>query len=320
MWRPIHCFRWRLTESPDHSAKTDRASEHPRINRVTFLDEDNRTPFQIHTIPIGTDVQIYAQNWIKREQRAGRPVRSYVIECGNGHTRGKMVDRTAEEAKTANIEKMGEPLGTLFSALWQEVAVLHFHWQEYVELFGTKPERIDLLNRAAPHFFRMLQDELWESSLLSLARLTDQSNSQGKQGRSNLTIQALPTLVADTKLKDEVTKLVAEAIKLTEFCRDWRNRRIAHRDLKLALEQPTMPLAAGSRAQVTDALKAIANVLNALELHYCDSTTRYDLGGPLGGATSLLYVLDDGLREQEVREMRFVEGKPLQDDLRRRDL
>ena len=77
-----------------------------------------------------------------------------------------MLDRTAEEAKKANIEKMGEPLGALFSALWQEVAVLHFHWKEYVELFGTKPERIALLNRAAPHFFRMLQDELWESTLL----------------------------------------------------------------------------------------------------------------------------------------------------------
>lgn len=62
-----------------------------------------------------------------------------------------------------------------------------------------------------------------------------------------------------------MSKLIAETIKLTEFCRDWRNRRIAHRDLKLALEQPTTPLAAGSRAQAKDALKAIANVLNARE-------------------------------------------------------
>jgi hypothetical protein len=60
--------------------------------------------------------------------------------------------------------------------------------------------------------------------------------------------------------------------------------------------------------------------LNAVEGHYCDSTTGYDLGGPLGGATSLLYVIDDGLRAQEAREKRLEEGKPLLDDFRRRDL
>ena len=130
------------------------------------------------------------------------------------------MDRTAEDAKKANISKMGEPLGTLYSALWQAVATIHFHWKEYVELFGTKPERIGLLNRAAPTFFRMLQDELWESSLLHLARLTDPATSQGKADRSNLTIQALPALISDAKLKDEVSKLVAEAIRQTEFCRD----------------------------------------------------------------------------------------------------
>ena len=231
-----------------------------------------------------------------------------------------MVNRTAEEAKKANIEAMGEPLGALYSALWQEVAVLHFHWKEYVELFGTKPERINLLNQAAPTFFRMLQDELWESTLLHLARLTDPANSRGKQDRSNLTIQALPTLITDTKLKDEVSKLIAEAIKLTEFCRDWRNRHIAHRDLKLVLEQPTTPLAAGSRAQVNEALKAIANVMNALDGHYFKSETRYDLVGPLGGAVSLLYVLDEGLRAQEAKQKRLEEGKPLPDDFQARDL
>lgn len=77
------------------------------------------------------------------------------------------------------------------------------------------------------------------------------------------------------KLKDEVTKLVAEAIKLTEFCRDWRNRRIAHRDLKLALEQSTTQ----SRAQVKKALKAVAGILNAVEKQYCGLTTDHDLDG-----------------------------------------
>jgi hypothetical protein len=32
-----------------------------------------------------------------------------------------MTTRTAEEAKTNYIEKMGEPLGNQFAAFWQEV-------------------------------------------------------------------------------------------------------------------------------------------------------------------------------------------------------
>src|SRR5271156_4325585 len=97
-------------------------------------------------------------------------------------------------------------------------------------------------------------------SLLHLARITDPAKSPGKQDRSNLTIQALPGLISDARLKDEVTKLVDKAIKHTAFCRDWRNRHIAHRDLRLALAQPTTRLAEGSRAKVNVALKAIAAV------------------------------------------------------------
>lgn len=69
-----------------------------------------------------------------------------------------------------------------------------------------------------------------------------------------------------------------------------------------------------------DALKAVAEVLNTVERHYCDSETGYDLGGPLGGAISLLYLLDDGLRAQEARWKRLEEGKPLENDFVARDL
>jgi hypothetical protein len=226
-----------------------------------------------------------------------------------------MVAQTADEAKKANIAKMGEPLGELYSALWQDVAVISVYWKEYVELFGTKPERIVLLNQAAPAFFHMLQDQLWEMSLLHLARLTDPANSMGNPDKSNLTVQGLPALIDDATLKAQVAKLVAQAVRLTEFARDWRNRRIAHRDLKLALEQPTTPLADGSRAQVKEALQALTSILNALAHHYFKSETRFDMGGRLGGAISLLYIVSGGLRAQEARGKRLEAGKPAPEDL-----
>ena len=71
-----------------------------------------------------------------------------------------MTDLSAQDSKKENVAKMGKPLGEIYSALWQEIATLHFHWGEYVELFGNKPERVTLLNAAAPFFFRMIQDGL----------------------------------------------------------------------------------------------------------------------------------------------------------------
>lgn len=225
-----------------------------------------------------------------------------------------MVDQTAEEATAANIKKMGASLGTIYSALWQECAVLHFDWYEYNELFGKKPERIVLLNEAAPRFFRLLQDRLWETTLLHLSRLTDPAKSFGKDDKANLSINALPELIADAALKGDVTKLIDEAVKSTAFARDWRNRRIGHRDLKLALQQATAPLADASRADVKTALKAIAAVLNALAAHYLDSTTAFDFSGPLGGSISLLHVLGAGSRALAARRERLLAGKQTPED------
>jgi hypothetical protein len=226
-----------------------------------------------------------------------------------------MAVQSAGDAKAANIAKMGKDLGEIYSALWQEVAVLHVDWHEYVELFGTKAARIELMNGTAPHFFRLVQDRLWETTLLHLARLTDPPVSPGKGQRTNLSIKSLPTLIDDKELKEKLTKLVEDADKLTEFSRDWRNRLFGHRDLKLALQQPTDPLAVASREDVKKALGAIDAVLNAVSAHYLDSQTAFDFGGPIGGAVSLLYVLGMGSRARDERGKRFFTGKQTPEDL-----
>src|SRR3979409_1675747 len=105
-----------------------------------------------------------------------------------------MVQLTAEESKHKHIKEMGTALGTQFSEIWQQVAYLHFNWQEFIELFGTKPTRVELLNQVAPAFFHMVQKLLWEETLLHIARLTDAPRTAG---RENLTIRNLPELVSD---------------------------------------------------------------------------------------------------------------------------
>lgn len=222
---------------------------------------------------------------------------------------------TADEAKKRNVAKMGDALGAQYSALWQEVAQLHINWGEYVDLFA-KSARIDLLNQAAPAFFRMIQDRLWETTVLHLARLTDPSSSPGGKDKQNLTLRNLPGLIGDDATKSKVAGLIDTALKETEFCRDWRNRYIAHRDLNLALDdQPAVPLAEGSRQQVNAALKAIADVMNAVQKHYLDGCTVYDAAALHNGAVTLLYLLRDGLKEKQARAERILRGELSEDDV-----
>lgn len=216
---------------------------------------------------------------------------------------------TADEAKTKNIQAMGEELGALYDALWQQLAWLHGKWAEYVVLFGTKESRVKLLNRAAPKFSGILQDTLWEDVILHVARLTDPPRSVGKD---NLTIRALESLIPDVTLKNELSLLVAKALSASEFCRDWRNRHIAHRDLSLALKTSAEPLMPASRLKVRQALDELAKVLNAVSMHYHRSTTIFDMDlhsdGSPGGALSLLYFLDIGIHAEANRRERLRSG------------
>jgi hypothetical protein len=229
-------------------------------------------------------------------------------------------EQTADEARKEHIAKMGEPLGEMYSALWQATATIFVYWKDYVELFGTKPSRIELLNRSAAAFFRMLQEELWEMSLLHIARLTDPPYSFGNKNKPNLSFKALPDLVTGTNAKADVTALVEQAIKSTDFARDWRNRQIAHKDLKLVLSQPTTQLKDASRAQVNAALEAFQAALNGVAHHYLRSETRFDLFARRSGALSLLYLMDTGLTALEERHKRLAAGKPLDGDFAARDL
>src|ERR1043166_2368582 len=122
---------------------------------------------------------------------------------------------------------MGDALGAQYSALWAKVVHLHIVWKEFVELFGTTDKRVELLNSAAGAFFRTMQDELWDSIMLHLTRPPDPPRSDN---RANLTLRYLPPLIDNATLKERVGKLVDDAVASTAFCRDWRNRRIAHND------------------------------------------------------------------------------------------
>jgi len=109
--------------------------------------------------------------------------------------------KTAEEVRKEHTDKMGFELGSLYNSLYNEIIWLHYKWSEFEELYGTKESRIQLINQSAPFFFFIIQKVLWENILLGITRITDPTKSRGKK---NVTIQALPGLIHDEKLKGKV--------------------------------------------------------------------------------------------------------------------
>lgn len=223
-----------------------------------------------------------------------------------------MSRHTAEETKQQYFEAMGHDLGSFFYCLYNECVFLHWKWRNYIILYGTKPERIDLLNSAAPSFFRLIQDSLFEDIILHISRLMDPPKSVGK---ANLTLLALPRML-NIEARSEAENLLELTKNKCDFARDWRNRHLAHRDLNLAVELSAKPLAEASRRSVKGALEAIGGVLNAVDFRYTGSTVAYDhpFPGP-GDAESLLHVLRDGVTAEAAQRERWRSGRPVPEDM-----
>jgi hypothetical protein len=216
------------------------------------------------------------------------------------------MQQTTEERRAAYSTAMAGKLGSLFSALWDEVVRLHVHWGQFVELFGGISGRIEIMNRTAPRFFVLTERLLWNEALLSISRLTAHHKSAGKP---ILTVRRLPELIEDAQLRSAVEKKISALVVKAAAANTWRNRRIAHTDLLLALDRPTEPLPVVTREAIEEWLAALADVMNTVELPYTNGTTAYSHSISTHGARELLFWLRDGLRREEDRRKAMDAGK-----------
>lgn len=208
------------------------------------------------------------------------------------------------------METMGRELGELFHAASSELTWVHWRWRQYRILFGEKPSRIDLLNEAAPLFFRIVQDMFVEDTLLAIARLVGPTESVG---RPNLTVRRFSPLLADLELRDKVNKLIESAATSAAFAIDWRNRHLAHRDLDLVLNTSPQALVPATREKIEESLSALRSVLNHIEIEHSNACTAYADSPTPGDAEALLYVIQGGLLRERDRRARWRRGE-LHDD------
>jgi hypothetical protein len=218
--------------------------------------------------------------------------------------------KTAAQVRDEYLAALGPRLGPLYYALYGEVTWLHAEWNQYRILFAT--EHVELLNRVAPFFFRVIHGAISENLVMHIARLTDPAQAGRGRSKDNLTLLRLnpnhvPELAApeNEALSRQLSKLIAKAEAEATWVRDWRNRRFAHRDLELAVDGQRKPLPRISRERMERTLDAVEAVLNKVEDHFLQNKIAFKHVITRDDAESLVYYLkiavDAETRERERR-------------------
>jgi HEPN superfamily AbiU2-like protein len=217
-----------------------------------------------------------------------------------------MTTQTDEEFKAECVARMGQDLGEAYHLLWRDVTEIHIKWIEFRELFATSESRFDLMNATAPAFFMRLQDTLWNEVILNLCLLTDKPAPY-------LTVhRLLSALPPGHDLRPLVSAALDEVETATRFARDWRDRRLAHRDFAHARDPKIRPLKSASREGTEAAIAGLRRVMNLVGAHFGEADIQY-AGAiqALGGASNLLWYLDSGREAEEARrESRVFGWKP----------
>ena len=204
--------------------------------------------------------------------------------------------KSAEEIKKEQIAVLGPEFGSLYNLLYNEIIGLNIKWNEFEELYGIEESRIKIMNNTAPSFFSMIQKILWENIISGIAGITGQQETEGEK---NMTITAVPELINDHELNKSVAIKIKTILEKTKFCRDRRNSMTPLYDYETSINSEAKPLEEASKILVKEALNEITALIDLLHGFYFKSTLILDRVQSNRGALSLLYTLDDGLKERE---------------------
>lgn len=195
-------------------------------------------------------------------------------------------------------------LETVFEKIKYQVILLHSRWIIYRQLYGTSKERIELLNVSALEFFWIIQDVLWDEILLNICRLADPIQSgRDKKSKKNLCLEMLCQIIKGLLQEDLYSDLCNSLSRFREKCdalKKYRNKRIAHLDLKAFLNEKSKCLPGISRAMIEDVLKELRFFMNLIDGFYKDSETAYEHCIMTGDGEFLITALKQALRYEEL--------------------
>ena len=169
----------------------------------------------------------------------------------------------SDELKRDYQEKLGEKFGAIVNGVTCDWANGLVRLNEYKALFD--PAHIKFINTFSGPFMRDVQQLFWRDLVLHITRLTDPVDSgKGKKKKGNITVLGLPDCCDDLELRARVEKSAKTAVSNAQFARAWRDKRISHSDLNLAIDPDAEPLDPVTLASAQSVLDAVHAALDAI--------------------------------------------------------
>jgi len=213
--------------------------------------------------------------------------------------------KTSEEVKAEIVSAFPPDCGELFYELSNDIKLLHLHWQNYRLLYGTSPERIELLKWAADLFFGLLENIIRHDIILRIARLTDQATTGP---HSNASLPQLVEIISphiDYTSNQLIRDLLQKLLNSCTPIRNLRNRVLVHNDLEIKLNYSSNPIPGFSRADIEKILEHIRNLANEIENCFNLTNTSFQYVHSITNAEDLIYVLEKA-RKLEEEENKFL--------------
>ena len=181
---------------------------------------------------------------------------------------------TGEQVRNHYKKLMGDEAGEVFITLRNETISAHEEWHVLKEL----SQHQELLSATEVAFFQIAVRSMWASLVLDVSRLTDPEKTSGHENASLFT---LPTYLCgnDRKVIENLANL---AQMRAEPLRDWRNKRFAHLDKNVALDNHLNPLKGIHLIHIESVLDAIDRTLDRFhsfhsvqELHWLPEESKH---------------------------------------------
>ena len=199
----------------------------------------------------------------------------------------------SDELKRDYQEKLGEKFGAIVNGVSYDWANGLVRLNEYRALFGD-PANVEFINTFSGPFMLDVQQVFQRDLLLHVTRLTDPVQSGGNP---NITVQRLPhfrddlelharfpDVCDDQELRARVESFVATALENSGLARDWRDKRISHSDLNLAIDPDAKSLDPTTLTSVQSVLDAVHAALDAISSAFldvaCDISNRVTTSEP----------------------------------------
>lgn len=192
------------------------------------------------------------------------------------------------------IACMPEELGQCFHQIHLRVVWMQRVWTQHRQLFPLDNRHAPLLQRTAPEFFQIVFDELWDATLLWIAKLLDKPEGHNKEmGRvGNLTLAALigicPEESRDPLWKDQLGALKVKAATILAH----RDSRIGHLDRGQALGRDLTRCQPLHVQEVEVVLEGIYGFMNDVAAHFGMERQPYGQMQFWGSAEDLLKRLE----------------------------